>query len=117
MVKKDVISKTETNIVDGKKQEIVKEGKLDAQEKVLYKTMVNDIKKNRELYNSDKEVDTLECRLSLLIPRIMQYFTARRFRQSVIYSLCPESQQSFNTLVVTMLSKHVVFGTTTGWEI
>jgi SpoVK/Ycf46/Vps4 family AAA+-type ATPase len=46
MVKKDVISKTETQIVDGKKQEIVKEGKLDPQEKVLYKAMVNDIKRN-----------------------------------------------------------------------
>ncbi|MDE1833019.1 MAG: AAA family ATPase [Candidatus Micrarchaeota archaeon] len=46
MVKKDVISKTETQMVDGKKQEIVKEGKLDAQEKVIYKTMVKDIKKN-----------------------------------------------------------------------
>ena len=46
MVKKDVISKTETQIVDGKKQEIVKEGKLDAQEKILYKKMVKDIKKN-----------------------------------------------------------------------
>ncbi|MCL5101943.1 MAG: AAA family ATPase [Candidatus Marsarchaeota archaeon] len=46
MVKKDVISKTETQIVDGKKQEIVKEGKLDAQEKILYKAMVKDIKKN-----------------------------------------------------------------------
>jgi SpoVK/Ycf46/Vps4 family AAA+-type ATPase len=46
MVKKDVISKTETQIVDGKKQEIVKEGKLDAEEKVIYKTMVKDIKKN-----------------------------------------------------------------------
>ncbi len=46
MVKKDVISKTETQIVDGKKQEIVKEGKLDPQEKILYKTMVKDIKKN-----------------------------------------------------------------------
>ncbi|MDE1810654.1 MAG: AAA family ATPase, partial [Candidatus Micrarchaeota archaeon] len=46
MVKKDVISKTETQMVDGKKQEIVKEGKLDAQEKVIYKTMVRDIKKN-----------------------------------------------------------------------
>jgi transitional endoplasmic reticulum ATPase len=46
MVKKDIISKTETNIVDGKKQEIVKEGKLDAQEKVTYKVMVKDIKKN-----------------------------------------------------------------------
>ena len=37
MVKKDVISKTETQIVDGKKQDIVKEGKLDPQEKLLYK--------------------------------------------------------------------------------
>ncbi|MGC8537554.1 MAG: AAA family ATPase [Candidatus Micrarchaeia archaeon] len=46
MVKKDVISKTEVQIVDGKRQEIVKEGKLDAQEKVLYKSMVKDIKKN-----------------------------------------------------------------------
>ncbi|MFI5412855.1 MAG: AAA family ATPase, partial [Candidatus Micrarchaeales archaeon] len=46
MVKKDVISKTETQIVDGKKQEIIKEGKLDAEEKVLYKAMVKDIKKN-----------------------------------------------------------------------
>lgn len=46
MVKKDVISKTETQMVDGKKQEIVKEGKLDAEEKVIYKTMVRDIKKN-----------------------------------------------------------------------
>ena len=46
MVKKDVISKTETQIVDGKKQEIVKEGKLDPQEKILYKAMINDIKKN-----------------------------------------------------------------------
>ena len=46
MVKKDVISKTETNIVDGKKQEIIKEGKLDAQEKVIYKKMVKDIKRN-----------------------------------------------------------------------
>jgi transitional endoplasmic reticulum ATPase len=46
MVKKDVISKTETQIVDGKKQEIVKEGKLDAEEKIIYKAMVKDIKKN-----------------------------------------------------------------------
>lgn len=46
MVKKDVISKTETQIVDGKKQEIIKEGKLDAEEKVIYKAMVKDIKKN-----------------------------------------------------------------------
>ncbi len=46
MVKKEVISKTETQIVDGKKQEIIKEGKLDAEEKTLYKTMIEDIKKN-----------------------------------------------------------------------
>ncbi len=46
MVKKDVISKTETQIVEGKKQEIVKEGKLDPQEKLLYKTMIKDIKRN-----------------------------------------------------------------------
>lgn len=46
MVKKDVISKTDTQIIDGKKQVIVKEGKLDPQEKILYKAMVNDIKKN-----------------------------------------------------------------------
>ena len=46
MVKNDVITKTETQTVDGKKQEIVKEGKLDPQEKVAYKAMVNDIKEN-----------------------------------------------------------------------
>ncbi|MDE1871522.1 MAG: AAA family ATPase [Candidatus Micrarchaeota archaeon] len=46
MVKKDVITKTEVQIIDGKKQEIVKEGKLDPQEKILYKTMVSDIKRN-----------------------------------------------------------------------
>ncbi len=46
MVKKEVISKTETQIVDGKKQEIIKQGKLDAEEKVLYKSMFKDIKKN-----------------------------------------------------------------------
>lgn len=46
MVRKDVISKTETQVVDGKKQVIEKEGKLDAEEKVLYRTMVRDIKKN-----------------------------------------------------------------------
>ncbi len=51
MVKKDVISKTDTQIVDGKKQETVKEGKLDAQEKILYKAMINDIKKNTSGFN------------------------------------------------------------------
>jgi ATP-dependent 26S proteasome regulatory subunit len=46
MVKKEVISKTETQIVEGKKQEIVKEGKLTPEEKARYKPMVKDIKKN-----------------------------------------------------------------------
>lgn len=46
MVKKDVITKTENSTIDGKKQTVVKEGKLDPQEKILYKAMVNDIKKN-----------------------------------------------------------------------
>ena len=51
MVKKEVVSKTETNMVDGKKQEIVKEGKLSPEEKVLYKVMVKDIKKNTNSMN------------------------------------------------------------------
>jgi SpoVK/Ycf46/Vps4 family AAA+-type ATPase len=46
MVKKDVISKTETQIVEGKKQEIVKEGRLSPEEKQKYKPMIKDIKKN-----------------------------------------------------------------------
>jgi AAA+ superfamily predicted ATPase len=46
MIKKDIISKTETQIVDGKKQEIVKEGKLSAEEKAKYKSLVKDVKKN-----------------------------------------------------------------------
>ncbi|MDE1854916.1 MAG: AAA family ATPase [Candidatus Micrarchaeota archaeon] len=46
MVKKDVISKTETQIVEGKKQEIVKEGRLTPEEKQRYKPMIKDIKKN-----------------------------------------------------------------------
>jgi SpoVK/Ycf46/Vps4 family AAA+-type ATPase len=46
MVKKEVISKTETQIVEGKKQTIVKEGKLTPEEKARYKPMVKDIKKN-----------------------------------------------------------------------
>ena len=46
MVKKDVITKTENSTIDGKKQTVVKEGKLDPQEKILYKAMINDIKKN-----------------------------------------------------------------------
>ncbi|MGC8662415.1 MAG: AAA family ATPase [Candidatus Micrarchaeia archaeon] len=45
MVRKDVVSKTETQIVDGKKTEIVKEGKLTPEEKIKYKPLVNDVKK------------------------------------------------------------------------
>ena len=46
MVKKDIISKTETQIVEGKKQEIVKEGKLSAEEKARYKELVKAVKTN-----------------------------------------------------------------------
>jgi len=52
MVKKEVISKTETQTVDGKKQEIVKEGKLDSEEKILYKTMIKDITKNTSSFRT-----------------------------------------------------------------
>ncbi len=46
MIKKEIISKTETQIVEGKKQEIVKEGKLTAEEKTRYKDMIKDVKRN-----------------------------------------------------------------------
>jgi SpoVK/Ycf46/Vps4 family AAA+-type ATPase len=46
MIKKEIISKTETQIVDGKKQEIVKEGQLSAEEKRKYKALVKDVKRN-----------------------------------------------------------------------
>jgi SpoVK/Ycf46/Vps4 family AAA+-type ATPase len=46
MVKKDIISKTETQIVDGKKQTIVKEGTLSPEEKQKYKALIKDVKKN-----------------------------------------------------------------------
>ncbi len=46
MIKKEIISKTEVQIVDGKRTEIVKEGKLSAEEKAKYKSMVKDVKKN-----------------------------------------------------------------------
>jgi len=45
MVRKDIVSKTETQIVDGKKTEIVKEGKLTAEEKIKYKPLVKDVKR------------------------------------------------------------------------
>ena len=45
MVRKDIVSKTETQIVDGKKTEIVKEGKLTPEEKVKYKPLVKDVKR------------------------------------------------------------------------
>ncbi len=46
MVAKDIVSKKETQIVDGKKTEIVKEGKLTPEEKVRYKALVKDVKRN-----------------------------------------------------------------------
>ncbi|MCL5427594.1 MAG: AAA family ATPase [Candidatus Marsarchaeota archaeon] len=46
MVKKSIISKTETQIVDGKKQTTVKEGKLSPEEKSRYKAMIKDVKRN-----------------------------------------------------------------------
>ena len=46
MMKKEIISKTETQIVDGKKQEIVKEGQLSAEEKRKYSPLVKDVKRN-----------------------------------------------------------------------
>ena len=46
MAKKDVISKREVQIVDGKKQEIVKEGKLSPEEKARYKPFIKDVKRN-----------------------------------------------------------------------
>lgn len=46
MVRKDIVNKTETTIVDGKKQEVVKEGKLSPEEKNRYKALVKDVKKN-----------------------------------------------------------------------
>ncbi len=46
MAKKDVISKTETQIIDGKKQITVKEGKLSPEEKSRYKPFIKDVKRN-----------------------------------------------------------------------
>jgi len=46
MIKKEVISKTETSVVDGKKQTVVKEGKLTPEEKTRYKPMIKDVKRN-----------------------------------------------------------------------
>ncbi len=46
MVKKDIISKTDTQIIDGKKQVTVKEGKLGPEEKQKYKALIKDVKWN-----------------------------------------------------------------------
>jgi SpoVK/Ycf46/Vps4 family AAA+-type ATPase len=46
MMKKEIISKMETQIVDGKKQTIVKEGKLTPEEKSRYKPLIKDVKRN-----------------------------------------------------------------------
>lgn len=51
MVRKDIVQKRETQIVDGKKQEIVKEGKLSPEEKQKYKALVKDVKKNSAKWN------------------------------------------------------------------
>ncbi len=56
MVRKDIISKRETQIVDGKKQEIVKEGKLSPEEKARYKPLIKDVKRNSsKLYMTIKK--------------------------------------------------------------
>ncbi len=46
MIKKDIISKTEVEVVDGKRTERVKEGKLTPEEKQRYKQFVGDVKWN-----------------------------------------------------------------------
>ncbi|MEM0200826.1 MAG: AAA family ATPase [Candidatus Micrarchaeaceae archaeon] len=46
MIRKEIISKTETQIVDGKKQTTVKEGKLNSEEKQKYKSLIKDVKRN-----------------------------------------------------------------------
>ncbi|MEM3839165.1 MAG: AAA family ATPase [Candidatus Micrarchaeaceae archaeon] len=51
MVRKDIVQKRETQIVDGKKQEIVKEGKLSPEEKQKYKALVKDVKRNSAKWN------------------------------------------------------------------
>ncbi len=56
MIKKEIISKTEVQIVDGKKQEIVKEGKLSSEEKARYKPLIKDVKRNSNpVYGSVKK--------------------------------------------------------------
>lgn len=50
MIKKEIISKTEVQIVDGKKTEIVKEGKLTADEKARYKAFIKDVKRNSSTF-------------------------------------------------------------------
>ncbi|MDE1761754.1 MAG: AAA family ATPase [Candidatus Micrarchaeota archaeon] len=50
MVRKDIVNKTETTVVDGKKQEVVKEGKLSPEEKNKYKALVKDVKRNSSAY-------------------------------------------------------------------
>lgn len=66
MVKKEIISTREVQIVNGKKQEIVKEGKLNSEEKILYKTMIKDIKQNTNAF-------------MLLIKRFMRVFALYLF--------------------------------------
>ncbi|MGC8676178.1 MAG: AAA family ATPase [Candidatus Micrarchaeia archaeon] len=51
MMRKEIISKTETQIVDGKKTEVVKEGKLTPEEKIQYKPLVKDVKRNSSAWH------------------------------------------------------------------
>jgi SpoVK/Ycf46/Vps4 family AAA+-type ATPase len=51
MIAKEIISKKEVQIVDGKKTEVVKEGKLSAEEKIKYRDLVGDVKKNNNQIN------------------------------------------------------------------
>ena len=56
MVKKEIISKTETQVVDGKKTEVVKEGKLSAEEKARYKSLIKDVKKNSNSFQKSMKM-------------------------------------------------------------
>jgi len=48
-VRKEIISKREVQIVDGKKTEIEKEGVLSPQERALYNDLIKDVKRNSSL--------------------------------------------------------------------
>jgi SpoVK/Ycf46/Vps4 family AAA+-type ATPase len=46
MISKEIISKKDVQIVDGKRTEVVKEGKLSPEEKSRYKPLIKDVKRN-----------------------------------------------------------------------